>query len=105
MGAGMNTKPTFAEQVAVKLIEQLKAGTAPWQRPWNGNTQGFMPYNPTTGKRYKGINAVWLLSQEREDSRWLTYNQAQTLGAQIKKGEKGSVIQYWKFTDDIPRRG
>jgi putative DNA primase/helicase len=100
----MNTKPTFSEQVAVKLIEQLKAGTAPWQRPWDGNIQGFMPYNPTTGKRYKGINAVWLLSQEREDSRWLTYNQAKSQGAQVKKGEKGSMIQYWKFTDDIPRR-
>ncbi len=100
----MNSKPNFSEQVAVKLIEQLKAGTAPWQRPWDGNVQGFMPYNPTTGKRYKGINALWLLSQEREDSRWLTYNQAQTLGAQVKKGEKGSVIQYWKFTDAIPRR-
>jgi putative DNA primase/helicase len=99
----MNTKPTFADQVALQLIAQLKAGTAPWQRPWDGNIQGFMPYNPTTGKRYKGINAVWLLSQEREDSRWLTYNQAKSQGAQVKKGEKGSVIQYWKFTDDIPR--
>ncbi len=100
----MNAKPTFSEQVAVKLIEQLKAGTAPWQRPWDGNIQNFMPYNPTTGKRYKGINALWLLSQEREDSRWLTYNQAQAQGAQVKKGEKGSVIQYWKFTDEIIRR-
>jgi putative DNA primase/helicase len=99
----MNSKPTFADQVALQLIAQLKAGTAPWQRPWDGNIQGFMPYNPTTGKRYKGINAVWLLSQEREDSRWLTYNQAKSQGAQVKKGEKGSVIQYWKFTDDIPR--
>jgi len=100
----MSHKPAFSEQVALRLIEQLKAGTAPWQKPWDGNVQGFMPFNPTTGKRYKGINALWLMSQGREDARWLTYNQAQSQGAQVKKGTKGSVIQYWKFTEEHPKR-
>jgi len=100
----MSNKPTFSEQVATRLIEQLKAGTAPWQRPWQADSQGFMPYNPTTGKRYKGINAVWLMSQGHEDSRWLTYKQALAEGAQVKQGEKDSVIQYWKFADDLIQR-
>lgn len=30
----MEPKKPFHEVVAEKLIEQLKAGTAPWQRPW-----------------------------------------------------------------------
>lgn len=100
----MTNKPTFSEQVATRLIEQLKAGTAPWQRPWQADSQGFLPYNPTTGKRYKGINTVWLMSQDHEDSRWLTYKQALAEGGQVKQGEKGSVIQYWKFADELIQR-
>ena len=61
----------FHEVVAERLIEQLKAGTAPWQKPWEpGQPGAFMPMNPTTGKRYKGINAIHLMAQGRGDSRW-----------------------------------
>lgn len=93
-------KKPFHETVAENLIEQLKAGTAPWQKPWEPGTQGFMPLNPTTGKRYKGINAVHLMAQGRSDSRWLTYNQAKAAGAQVNKGEKGTQVQYWKFSEE-----
>ena len=50
----------FAKRLADKLIEQLKAGTAPWQQPW-AEGQSFSPYNPTTGNRYRGINVLALL--------------------------------------------
>lgn len=90
-------KKPFHETVAERLIEQLKEGTAPWQKPW---TPGSMPQNPTTGKRYKGINAINLMAQGRGDSRWMTYKQAKAAGAQVRKGEKGTTIQYWKFSDE-----
>jgi putative DNA primase/helicase len=44
----------FAKRLADKLIEQLKAGTAPWQQPWEAG-QILSPYNPTTGNRYRGL--------------------------------------------------
>jgi putative DNA primase/helicase len=76
-------------------------GTAPWQRPWNpGEASTFLPYNPVTDNRYKGINALVLLSQNRDDQRWMTYKQANDAGAQVRKGEKGTGIQYWKFVDE-----
>ncbi len=91
----------FHEIVAEKLIKQLEAGTAPWQRPWNpGEASTFLPYNPITDNRYKGINALVLLSQNRDDQRWMTYKQATDAGAQVRKGEKGAGIQYWKFVDE-----
>ncbi|MFT2112504.1 zincin-like metallopeptidase domain-containing protein [Marinomonas sp. 2405UD68-3] len=93
-------KKPFHETVAENLIEQLKAGTAPWQKPWEPGSQGFMPMNPTTGKRYKGINAIHLMSQGHGDSRWLTYKQAKATGAQVRKGEKGTPVQYWKFSEE-----
>ena len=94
-------KKPFHEIVAEKLIKQLEAGTAPWQRPWNpGEASTFLPYNPITDNRYKGINALVLLSQNRDDQRWMTYKQATDAGAQVRKGEKGTGIQYWKFVDE-----
>lgn len=94
-----NKKP-FHETVAENLIEQLKAGTAPWQKPWEPGSQGFMPMNPTTGKRYKGVNAIHLMAQGRTDNRWMTYKQAKSVGAHVRKGEKGTAIQYWKFSEE-----
>ncbi|WP_178392299.1 zincin-like metallopeptidase domain-containing protein [Burkholderia sp. SRS-W-2-2016] len=97
----MEPKKPFHEVVAERLIEQLKAGTAPWQRPWEpGQPGAFIPMNPTTGKRYKGINAIHLMGQGRTDSRWLTYKQAAAVDAQVRRGEKGTPIQYWKFTEE-----
>ncbi len=94
-------KKPFHEVVAERLIEQLKAGTAPWQRPWQpGEPNSLMPMNPTTGKRYKGINAIHLMSQGRADARWMTYRQAAAVGAQVLKGETGTPVQFWKFTDE-----
>jgi len=96
-----NEKKSFAETVAEKLVEQLREGTAPWQKPWEpGETGANMPFNPTTGNRYKGINALQLMSEGREDPRWMTYKQASAMDAQVRKGETGTPIQYWKFSED-----
>lgn len=93
-------KKPFHEVVAEKLIEQLKAGTAPWQMPWTpGQPNTLLPTNAATGKRYKGINAIHLMAQGRDDSRWMTYKQASAEGAQVRKGERGTAVQYWKFTE------
>jgi len=97
MANGAQKKP-FNEEVADRLVEQIKAGTAPWQKPWEPGEE-VLPHNASTGNRYKGFNAIWLMAQGREDSRWMTYKQAQEVGAQVKVGEKGTNIQYWKFDD------
>lgn len=97
----MEPKKPFHQVVAEKLIEQLKSGTAPWQRPWEpGQPNAYLPFNPTTGKRYRGINAIHLMAQGRSDSRWMTYKQAAAVGAQVRRGEKGTLVQYWKFSEE-----
>ncbi|MCW8452566.1 zincin-like metallopeptidase domain-containing protein [Legionella quinlivanii] len=91
----------YHHKVAIKIIEQLKEGTAPWLKPWNPGTPGSqLPMNPVTGKRYKGINTLILMQMGHADNRWLTYKQAQSIGAQVRKGEKGTLVQYWKFADE-----
>ncbi len=85
------------EIVAEGIIRKLEQGTAPWQTPWESNSQAFqLPYNAITGNRYKGINSLSLLSTDRRDPRWMTFKQASTAGLSVKKGEKASLIQFVK---------
>jgi hypothetical protein len=69
------TTSDFAQRLADKLIEQLKAGTAPWQQPWEAGKM-LSPYNPTTGNRYRGLNILALMASDYADPRWMTYRQA-----------------------------
>lgn len=89
----------YAEEVAARIIEQLQQGTAPWQKPWKPG-ELRLPYNPSTGKEYRGMNSLWLHMQGYADPRWMTYNQAAKAGAQVRKGSKGTKIVYWKFTEE-----
>src|SRR6516225_9700103 len=89
----------FVKNVASRLIEQIRNGTAPWQKPWRPGTS-FLPFNPTNGTRYKGINVVNLLSRGYGDARWMTYHQAQIRGYQVRRGEKGTQVQYWRFDEE-----
>src|SRR5208282_778227 len=89
----------FVKNVGSRLIEQIRNGTAPWQKPWEPGTS-FLPFNPTNGTRYKGINVVNLLSRGYGDARWMTYRQAQTKGYQVRRGEKGTQVQYWRFDEE-----
>lgn len=93
-------------QVAEKLIQQLKDGTAPWQKPWSSeNIPAFeLPYNALTGNRYKGINIFSLLMAGYDDPRWVTFKQASANEWNVKKGEKASLIQFVKTTDMVAKR-
>ena len=94
----------FARRLADKLIEQLKARTAPWQQDW-AEGQRSSPYNPTTRKRYRGINILALMATGRSDPRWMTYRQAQAQGWQVRRGEKGTQIQHWIWEETRTRLG
>ena len=93
---------TFRDHVADTLLDQIRTNTAPWQQPCDSGTIREAPYNPVSGKPYQGINSLWLQSQGRDDPRWLTYQQAETLGAQVRKGEKATQVEYWQWHEWRP---
>lgn len=92
--ASSKTDQSYA-QIATKIIEQLKDGTAPWVRPWNKVPDA--PFNPVSGTKYKGINTLSLSCEGRSDPRWMTYKQAASKEYQVRKGEKGTPIVFWQF--------
>jgi putative DNA primase/helicase len=98
-----NEKPPprdFRKEVTDDIIKMLEEGAAPWQKPWASGQAGAMPFNPTTGKVYRGGNVLTLtiaaMRKGYEDPRWMTYRQAAEKGWQVRKGEKASNIEFWE---------
>ena len=94
----------FAENASERCIKLLEKGVAPWQKGWDRPTDAAAPpHNPVSKTRYKGLNTIVLRSVAAErgysDPRWLTYNQAKRIGAQVRKGERGTPVEYWKLPD------
>ena len=86
------------EEITNNLIEAIKNGTAPWQKPWEGRGA---PQNAISGRQYNGINQLILTYQGLnfdggKDPRWLTFKQANDNGWKIKKGAKGTHVVLWK---------
>lgn len=86
------------QTVTDQVIADLEAGTVPWVKPWEGSGHAGLglPENASTGRAYSGINILLLWASAMEHGRsshvWLTYRQAQGLGAQVRKGERGTTI-------------
>ena len=94
-------KPTDLQQhVTDQIVAILESGTSPWIKPWSSDGSSGMPHNHSTGKAYQGINVLilWAAATERgfTSSAWLTYKQAQAAGGQVRKGEKGTAITFYK---------
>jgi antirestriction protein ArdC len=82
------------EIVTDKIIKQLEQGVIPWRKGWKSNE---LPKNYVSGKPYRGIN-IWLLQMEgRVSPYWLSFKQASALGGKVKKGEKGTLVVFWKM--------
>ena len=78
--------------VTDRMIAQLEQGIIPWNKPWTGIQSGAV--SGTTGKPYSLLNQM-LLGKPGE---WYTWNQIQKLGGKVRKGEKSSMVVFWKQT-------
>ena len=88
----MDIRQQVTDQI-VAMMEQ-EGGVPPWRKSWSSATGG-LHYNSASGAAYKGINQLILSISPAAaggDSRWLTYKQAQALGVQVRKGERGTQI-------------
>ncbi len=84
------------EMVTNSIIVQLEKGEIPWKKPW---TCGGLPKNLVTQKQYRGINPLLLLSAGYSSPYWLTFRQAKQLKGNIRKGEKGCPVVFWKWIE------
>lgn len=94
------------QDITDRIVEALENGVVPWHRPWvktSDSSQGVpagWPQNATTDRPYSGINVLllWLHSAMAgyPDPRWLTFKQAQAAGGNVRKGEHGTKITFFK---------
>jgi len=84
------------EIITARIIEKLEAGTVPWHRPWSG---ADMPKNLISKKEYRGINVFILSAMGFGSPYWISFKQAQELGGNVRKGEKGCPVVFWKWLE------
>ena len=80
------------QQITDRIIAELKKGTVPWHKPWSC-TSGAI--SRATGKPYSVLNQL-LLPQAGE---YVTFKKAIEEGHPVKKGEKASMVCFFKFID------
>jgi len=94
------TTKDIYQRVTDQIVAELEKGVRPWLKPWNADHAAGRITRPlrANGIAYRGINVLmlWAAATERGYSAplWLTYKQAQELGGQVRKGEKGSLVVY-----------
>lgn len=85
------------EIVTAQIIAALDRGVVPWSKPWS--SAGIAHAN-IEGRPYRGVNPLLLAAsaelQGFGQPYWATYKQAKKHGGQVRKGERGSLITFYK---------
>lgn len=92
------------KQIVDDVCAALEKGTDEWQKTWK-TMQNALPINPTTGRAYRGGNAFSLAfygtrTEDPDDNRWCTLQQANEQGWKIKKGSKSEKISYYEVREN-----
>ena len=95
------TTTSIYDTITNQIIAALERGTDTFSLPWHRSTAPLSrPMNAATGKAYRGVNvlALWASAEAQDFGHglWATYRQWQSLGAQVRKGEKASPIVFYK---------
>lgn len=92
---------TVYEIVTEKILAALAAGVAPWHKTWScPGGGGSMPTSMSTKRAYRGANVflLWVAAGPAGyGSRWWgTYDQIKARGGQVRKGERSTLVIFWK---------
>lgn len=89
--------------VTDRIVAALEQGHIPWITPWTGSPEQAQPANLSSGHRYRGVNVLLLnmvqAAQAYPSNRWLTFQQARSLGGHVRKGERGTEVVFFKMLD------
>lgn len=98
----MDRKELYAS-VTASIVKQIVAGAGEWKMPWQAIADAGEPVNATTHKAYRGGNhlVLGMVAVGRGWSgHWATYKQWQSVGAQVRRGEKSTYGVKWSVVED-----
>ena len=88
---------TVYQEVTDSIIAQLEQGATPWIKPWK--TDSTADKNMLSQKAYQGVNRLILglssMVNGYEAPVWASFKQWQSIGATVRKGEKGTKIVFY----------
>jgi antirestriction protein ArdC len=93
-------------EITDRVCAELEKGNIPWHKPWLRLSINYRnekvevdptscAYSRSTGKPYSLLNQM-LLGRAGE---YATFKQIQEAGGKVKKGEKSSMVVFWKFIE------
>lgn len=92
---------TVTDKVVAHLEEVLAAGET-WRKPYIP-TPRVQPVN-LDGRPYRGMNFLLLALADAPSGCWGTLKRWNAAGARVRKGERSSLIVFWKATDKAEAR-
>jgi len=87
-------------RITAQIIASLQQGVRPWVKPWNAEHTAGRITQPLrfNCQPYSGINilSLWMSATAQGFAApiWMTFRQAIELNANVRKGEKGSLVVY-----------
>jgi antirestriction protein ArdC len=104
--ADASTRLDVHDAITAKIVAAIEAGAGTFEMPWHRPGVSFtLPKNALTGQTYRGTNilSLWIDADAKkfEHQFWATYRQWSELGAQVRKGEKASLIV--KYGEWVPK--
>ena len=91
------------QEITDQIVAAIEAGAGNCEMPWHREVGSVLPTNALTGNSYNGVNviALWGNAELRGygSGVWATYKQWKLLEAQVREGEKGSVVVFYKRTE------
>lgn len=82
------------QQVTDRILAQLEKGVAPWKQSW---VHG-QPVNYVSKRPYTGLNQILLACSPYQSPFWLTLKQVNDLKGRVNKGEKATLVIFWKIS-------
>jgi antirestriction protein ArdC len=109
-GPSRTPRRDIHSEITNALLDAILADPGRPQMPWR-RTAGplYMPSNALTRNAYRGINVVslWVSAEVKRYTTpiWATYRQWSELGAQVRKGERSTLVVFYKEYDAEPDPG
>ena len=100
MSKSTTSRADVYSRVTNRIIADLEQGVRPWLKPWGADNAAERMTRPLrhNGTPYRGINILLLwgeaMAKGYASAIWMTYKQANELGAHVSKGEQGSMVVY-----------
>jgi antirestriction protein ArdC len=91
-------KRDLYSDVTARILQSMEAGVMPWEKAWQ-SAGSKIPMNAITGRPYSGINVLlfWMSAESGYASpRYLTFKQAKEAGGNVRKGEHGTKVYFFK---------